>query len=293
MKKIQLIAPASFVPNLKKEQLDFLQKEFRKINYELCYTPHIFEEKYFLAGNDSVRLKELENAFYSKDIDAILAIRGGEGSMRLLDKMDYKKIQKHPKPFIGFSDITALQNALWKKIKVPTYTGFVGTFGFKKLPPKSLKNLKICLENKIQKISIKPIHSGKAEGILLGGNLTAFCALLGTPYLPDMKGNILLLEEVGEPAYRLDRLFNQLRLSGVLDQISGLVLGDMTAGLEKQAKHLANQIIKDHLNSIKCPVVFLKDYSHAQKNALLPIGVQAKIDTTKNILTLDKVKIFH
>lgn len=210
--------------------------------------------------------------------------------MRLLDKLDYKKIKRYPKPFIAFSDITALQNALWTKIKMPSYTGFVGWFGFQKISPKVLENLKSCLDNQVQKISVKTIRSGKAEGILLGGSLTVFCALLGTPFFPNMKGNILLLEEVGEPAYRLDRLLNQLHLSGVFDKISGLVLGDMTAGLKDQSKRLANQIVKEHISRLKCPVVSLSDYSHERKNIVLPIGVNAQIN--KNILLLDKVKNF-
>ena len=292
MKKIQLIAPATFVPNLQKEQLESLKKEFQKMGYDLFYTPRIFEKKYFLCGSDNVRLKELEQAFCDPNTDAILAIRGGEGSMRLLDKLDYKKIKKHPKPFIGFSDTTALQNALWTKAKMPSYTGFVGTFGFPKISPKMFQNLKLCLNNQIRQIPIKTIRSGKAKGTLLGGSLGVFCALLGTPFFPDMKDNVLLLEEVAEPAYRLDRLFNQLHLSGVFDQISGLVLGDMTAGLKDQAKRLANQIIKEHLSVLKCPIVSIPDYSHARKGTILPIGANVQIDTAKNILSLDKVKEF-
>ena len=292
MKKIQLVAPASFVPNLKKKQLDFLSNELKKIGYELCYTSRLFEKKYFLAGNDEIRLKDLQEAFFNPNTDAILAIRGGEGSMRLLDKLDYKKIQQHSKPLIAFSDITALQNALWTKIKMPSYTGFVGCFGFQKIAPKVLKSLKNCLDNQSQKIAVKTIRSGKTEGILLGGSLTVLCALLGTPFFPKMQGNILLLEEVAEPAYRLDRFLNQLYLSGVFNEISGLVLGDMTAKLKNQDKRLANQIIKEHLSNLKCPVVSLPDYSHACKGIVLPIGVKAKINTSKNILLLDKVEIF-
>lgn len=292
MKNIQLIAPASFVPNLKKEQLEYLGEQLKKLGYNLHYTPRFFEKKYFFSGSDEIRLNDFEQAFYNPDVDAVLAIRGGEGSMRLLNKINYKKIKNHPKIFIGFSDITVLQNALWTKAKMPSYTGFVGWFGLQKISPKTLQYLKLCLNNQIQRIPVKTIRSGKAEGILLGGNLTAFCALLGTPFFPNLENNILLLEEVKEPAYRLDRLLNQLRLSGVFDKISGLVLGDMTAGLKNQDKRLANQIIKDHVSSLKCPVVSLMDYSHALKNAILPIGTNVQINTAKNILLLDRVKNF-
>ena len=244
MKNIQLIAPASHVPNLKKQDLEYLAKQLEKLGYRLCYTKHLFEKKYFWAGSDQTRLTDLEEAFSNPQVDAILALRGGEGSMRLLDKIDYAKIKKHPKPFIGFSDITALQNALWTKAKVPSYTGFVASFGLSNLSQKVIQNLKKCLENKTYQVPVKTIQKGKAQGILIGGSLSCLTALLGTPFFPDMTGHILLLEEVGEPAYRLDRLLSQLYLAGVFNQISGLVLGDMTAGLKTPNKRLANQIIK-------------------------------------------------
>ncbi len=293
MKNIQLIAPASYVPNLKKEIIEVLSEQLKKLDYHLCYTKYLFEKKYFLAGNDPIRLADLEQAFTNPKIDAILAIRGGEGTLRLLDKLDYQKIKKHPKPFIGFSDTTLLQNALFKKIKLPSYTGFVGKFGFQKLSPKTFQNLNLALQNKIRQYTVKTVHSGKAQGILLGGNLNSFCALLGTPYCPDMKGNILVLEEVSEPAYRLDRMLNQLKLAGIFHQISGLILGDMTAGLSTAEKYLANMIIKDVVSTIKCPIVRLNDYSHTHKKVILPLGVHAKIDTTQNILSLDKIEKFN
>lgn len=290
MKNIQLIAPAAFVPNMGKDDLEYLSKQFKKLDCQVYYTDSLFEKKYFLAGDDNTRLNDLEQAFINPKNDFILAIRGGGGSLRLLDKINYSKLKRHPKILIGFSDITVLQNALWEKIKLPSYTGFVGWFGFQKMSPTLLKNLDLCLKNKSRKIPIRTINSGKAQGILLGGNLTAFCSLLGTPYFPKMKGNILLLEEVKEPAYRLDRLINQLYLAGVFNNISGLILGDMTAGLKDQEKKLALQVIKNLLSRLKCPVVSLNGYSHDYKKIVLPIGGKAQIDTTKNILLLDKIE---
>ena len=292
MKNIQMIAPASYVPSLNSVQLDLLAAQFKKIGYNLCFSDFLFEKQYFLAGCDEIRLKDLENAFLNPRIDAVLALRGGEGSMRLLDKIDYKKIKRHPKIFIGFSDTTAFQNALWKKAKIPSYTGFVGRFGFSKINPQMLKNLKLCLENKIRSVELKTIQGKNAQGILLGGNLSVFCALFGTPFLPDLKNNVLLLEEANEPAYHLDRMFNQLHLSGTFNKISALILGDMTAGLNPKDKQLADKIIKDHLSKIKCPIFSLKNYSHVRKNALLPIGVKVKINSKQNLLLLDKIKNF-
>ena len=195
MKNIQLIAPASYVPNLTKNELSTLKKQLEQIDIKVNYTDNLFKEKFFWAGEDKIRLNELENAFLNDDTDAILALRGGEGSMRLLDKIDYHKLKKNNKPLFGFSDITALQNALWKKAKIQSFTGFLGCYGTKKITPTLFKNLKLALNNKIEQIPTKTIKSGKADGILLGGNLTTFTALLGTPYMPKMNNNILLLEE--------------------------------------------------------------------------------------------------
>ncbi len=292
MKNLQLIAPASQLPNLKKNNLELLKNNLKRLNYNLNYTNYLFEKKYFLAGKDKIRLADFENAFYNKDIHCVLALRGGEGCMRLLDKIDYQKIKENPKILLGFSDVTALQNALWRKAKIQSFTGFLGCYGTKKISSGLFKNLKLALNNKIEQIPTKKITSGKAEGILLGGNLTTFTALLGTPYMPEMKNNILLLEEVNEPAYRLDRMFNQLRLAGIFNKISGLILGDMTAGLKPKDKKMAQAIIKDQISQIKCPIIQIPKYSHHNGQIILPIGVKVKIDTDKNYLYLDKLKNF-
>jgi muramoyltetrapeptide carboxypeptidase len=292
MKNIQLIAPSSQLANLKKTDLKVLENLLKKLNYNLNYTNYLFEKKYFLAGEDKTRLADFENAFYDKNIHCVLALRGGEGCMRLLDKIDYQKIKENPKVLFGFSDITALQNALWKKSKLQSFTGFLGKDGLHKISPTLLKNLKSALNNQISKIPFKTIKSGNATGILLGGNMTVFTALLGTPYMPEMKNNILLLEEVNESAYRLDRMFNQLRLAGIFDKISGLILGDMTANLKPKDKKMAQAIIKDQLSQIKCPIIQIPKYSHHNGQIILPIGVKAQIDTNQGYLFLDKIKNF-
>ena len=135
MKNIQLIAPASHVPNLQKTDLLTLEKQLNDLNIQLNYTKQLFKKKLFLAGSDEIRLSEFENAFKNKNVNFVLALRGGEGCMRLLNKIDYNLIKKNAKPFLGFSDTTALQNALWHKSKVQSFTGFIGRYGFKKIPP--------------------------------------------------------------------------------------------------------------------------------------------------------------
>ena len=292
MKNIQLIAPASHVPNLQKTDLLTLEKQLNDLNIQLNYTKQLFKKKLFLAGSDETRLSEFENAFKNKNVNFVLALRGGEGCMRLLDKIDYQKIKENPKVLFGFSDITALQNALWKKAKLQSFTGFLGKDGLHEVSPTLLKNLKSALNNQISKIPFKTIKSGNANGILLGGNMTVFTALLGTPYMPEMQNNILLLEETNESAYRLDRMFNQLRLAGIFDKISGLILGDMTANLKPKDKKMAQAIIKDQLSQIKCPIVQIEKYSHHNGQIILPIGVKAKIDTNQGYLFLDKIKNF-
>ncbi len=292
MKNIQLIAPGSQLPSLKKNDLKALDNLLKKLNYNLNYTDQLFKKKFFLAGDDQTRLTDFENAFYDKNVHCVLALRGGEGCMRLLDKINYQKIKENPKVLFGFSDITALQNALWKKTKLQSFTGFLGKDGLHKISPTLLKNFKSALNNQIQQIPFKTIKSGKATGILLGGNMTVFTALLGTPYMPEMKNNILLLEEGNEPAYRLDRMFNQLRLAGIFDKINGLILGDMTACLKPKDKKMAQKIIKDQLSQIKCPVIQVAKYSHQNGQLILPIGVRTTINTDKKYFQLDKIKNF-
>ena len=290
MKKIKIIAPSSYVPGLKWEQLEKVSDLFKKFEYNFNYGKYLFEKKYFLAGSDSERLADLMNAFLDKKTDVIMVLRGGAGSLHLLDKIDYKVLSKNKKPFFGFSDSTALQNAFYKKAELPSFSGFWLRDAFDGLSALTKKTLVRCLKNEPQTYKVPFLSEGKASGILLGGNMRGFVSLLGTPYFPDMTDKILILEEVGEAPYQLDNMFMQLRLAGVFDKIKGLILGDFSrVGTPKDEKML-NDMIKEYFSDMPYPVARFKKYSHEKDHVVIPFGGMVHLDSKKRIISLDKLK---
>lgn len=291
MKNIRLITPSSGIKDLSENDLIQLSKQLQKLGGQLTYSKKVFNSPCsFLATPDEERLSELEQAFTDAQTDMILPLRGGGGLTRLLDKINYDVIKHYPKILFGFSDTTALQNALLTKTGLITYSGFLARYGFKKISPKLKESLKKIFKNQKQEVKIVPITQGKAKGPLIGGNLTVFLSLLGTPYFPDPQDKILILEEVGEAPYRLDRMLCQLKMAGVFSKIKGLILGQMGANMSPSIKKEIRKLCLSYFDSQKYPVVFLKEYSHEKPNIILPIGGLVVLDTKKSILTLDKTK---
>ncbi len=291
MKNIELIAPSSGIPDLKETQLKILKKELTSLNLNLVCSSCLLKKSFsFLSAPDTDRLSALENAFTNDKTQIILPIRGGYGSARLLDKINYHLIKQHPKMLLGFSDTTALQNALFTKAGLVSYSGFLACYGLKKISLGLKENLKKTLENKKQTFKITPLTKGKVQGTLVGGNLSVFLSLLSTPYFPNMKDKILVLEEVNEAPYKIDRMLNQLKLAGVFTKVRGVILGDMSARVNPSDKKEIHKICLSYFASAPYPVGILSTYSHAKPTIILPIGGEVVLDTKKSILTLDKRK---
>lgn len=290
MKNIKIIAPSSYMPGLTREKLQALTPFFQKLKYNMNYGKYLFEKKYFLSGTDKERLCDLMDAFKDEKTDAIVALRGGAGLLHLLDKIDYDFISKHQKPLFGFSDTTALQNALFEKAKLPSFSGFLIKDLLEGISPLTKKTLIKCLKNEKQVFKVPFLSKGKASGILLGGNCRVFTSLIGTPYFPDMKDKILILEEVGEAPYRLDNMFMQLRLSGVFDKIKGLVLGDFSRVGNQKDEKMLQSMIKEYFSDMPYPVAGFKKYSHEKEHVVIPVGGMVHLDSTKGTITLDKIK---
>ena len=272
------------------EDLERVCRHFKKLNYDFKYGKYLFEKKYFLAGKDSERLSDLMDAFSDSKVDAVAVLRGGAGSLHLLDKIDYKVISKNKKPFFGFSDSTAIQNAFYEKAGMSSFSGFWVKDAFDGVSPLTKKTLNQCLKNEAQIYKVPFLSKGKASGILLGGNMRVFVSLLGTPYFPDMTDKILILEDVGEAPYKIDDMFMQLRLAGVFNKIKGLILGDFSrVGTPKDEKIL-NDMIKEYFSDMPYPVVRFKNYSHEKNHVVIPLGEMVHLDSQKGIFKLDKLK---
>ena len=209
LKKMAIISQSSFTSEYDEQKVRLALKSF---GYEPVYGENVFEYNRFLAGSDDKRAEDVMWAFTDKTIDAVMTLRGGYGSARLLDKLDYKQIAKHKKPFFGFSDATALQLALWQKSKLISYSGLQASFLQDKLKEPMKESFKAFLSGKkVVWTDLTPVTAAKAKGVLIGGTLSLIVSLIGTPYEPDFKKAILVLEDVGEEPYRVDRMLSQLR----------------------------------------------------------------------------------
>ena len=248
----------------------------------------------FLAGPDTDRLDELNALLGRDDLDAIVCVRGGYGVLRLLPNLDYAAARSHPKLVVGYSDITALQFALYAKAGLPSLSGPMVAPDWPDLDAESEAQFWHLAEGGTGEIvgpggeALTGVRPGRAEGVLLGGNLTMICALLGTPYLPEMDGAILFLEEVGESPYRIDRLFAQLKLAGVLPKLGGLVLGAFTgADPPKNRPSLSlDAVLDDYTCALPYPDARGLVYGHMRTKSTLPVGVRARLDVDGDAATL-------
>ncbi|HSP87847.1 MAG TPA: LD-carboxypeptidase, partial [Ignavibacteriaceae bacterium] len=246
----------------------------------------------YLAGNDEQRVEDIHDMFRDNEVKAIICTRGGYGSPRLLDKIDYKLIARHPKIFVGYSDITALQMAILEKTGLITFAGpmlavdlynSVNKYTEEFFWSLVTSNKKLGKINFPENEKVYPIVKGTAKGRIIGGNLATFLSLAGTKYLPDLKNKILLLEEISEAPYRVDRMFNQLRLMGAFNKISALIIGAFTdcneVDSEKRTLTLG-EVISDYLDNLRKPVIYNFMHGHITQKITIPFGGNFKINSS-------------
>jgi muramoyltetrapeptide carboxypeptidase len=275
---IGVVAPAGPItqPELQ-SGLDLIES----YGFHVLLAPHIYDRESYLAGKDETRLNDFHAMLRNKDIQAILCARGGYGSLRLLDKIDFDLIRKNPKIIVGYSDITALLLAVYHRTRLVTFHGPL----VKDLAGERVQDLEFLLQmitsNGLFQLDLaqgEALVHGKAKGFLLGGNLTLICHLLGTPFMPSMKGAILFIEEKGEPLYRIDRLLTQLRLCGQLDHIKGLIVGNFQDCADIAS---INHLVLDILAGFRIPICAGLPIGHGMQNIPLPIGLPVIMDTQK------------
>lgn len=293
---VALIAPSSppseeklvkAISNL--ESLGFNIKEGKSLRSQYGY----------LAGTDEARLSDLHWAFEDDSVDAVWCVRGGYGASRLLPKIDYRLIRKHPKPFIGFSDVTALHLAIHARCGLVCFHGPVAVSDF---PEFTLQHFKAVVMNgtdnhvieaPIDKLAgdeyqAATISPGTAKGQLTGGNLTLLSALVGTPFAPVFSKKIVFIEEVGEQPYRIDRMLTQLLQGTDLSKAAGIALGvfsDCQAKQERLSLSLMDTL-RDRLGKLQIPVVYGMPVGHVALQATLPYGILAELDASAQKLTL-------
>ncbi|HWW31882.1 MAG TPA: LD-carboxypeptidase [Steroidobacteraceae bacterium] len=253
--------------------------------YDVRYQPAILERQRYLAGSDGRRLAELSDALLDPAIEAVFCARGGYGSTRLLRQLSTLELAA-PKPLVGFSDITALHFWL-QSLGIMSIHGPVLT-QLGQLPAQTRQRLFGLLESTTPAAPLRGSEAyvpGVAEGPLLGGTLSVVTRLLGTPYLPSLEGAILLLEDVGERPYRLDRMWMHLDLAGVLRQVRGIALGSFTNCEEKDADYSAADVLRELATAAGLPCVAGFPIGHGAVNEPVPLGARVRLDAGARSLT--------
>ncbi len=265
---------------------------------------HLLDRHGYLAGTDKDRAEDINTMFADPQVSAIFTLRGGWGCNRLLDLIDYKMVAKHPKILMGYSDITGLLLALNAKTGLVTFHGPVGTSTWNEFSTNyvrkllfnaeafSMENPRETGDNLTQtEDRVLTINGGTAKGKLLGGNLSVLTAMVGSDYLPDFKGNILFVEDVREDIYRIDRMLTQLKLAGILGQVSGFIFGKCSdCGPGRTANGFGSltleEVFDDHIKPLGVPAWYGSMIGHIDKKFTIPLGIEAQIDANIGRISL-------
>ncbi len=288
---VGLITPGSYAPP------SAVQKSVRNLQdlgLRVRKGRYLTAKRGYNAGTDEQRLEDLHSMFADPQIKAIWCVRGGYGCTRLLPLIDYDLIRRHPKILIGFSDITALSNAIYQRTGL---VGFHGPLGSSTIDAYAAGHIRALLFEGVNEHSIdlqghpnaknknnyssKTFRAGVASGILAGRNLSVLVAMAGTPYAFRASNTLLFLEDVGEKPYRVDRMLTQFRQSTAMDQINGIALGifhDCEPDPEDESLSL-EETLEDRLAKLQKPVQYGYPFGHIKYQCVLPVGINANLDT--------------
>lgn len=286
--RVALIAPAG--PLATNAELDCAVANARALGWEPVIGASALARQGYLAGSDRDRLADLNGALADRSIDGIWCLRGGYGCMRVLDGIDYDALRRRPKAIIGYSDITALHLALAARARVvsfhgPTARGTLTEFSRDSLARAVAQQADACGVAATARV----LRGGRASGRVIGGNLALVSALVGTPYAAELEGAVLVLEDVNEPVYRIDRMVRQLRLSGALGRCSALLFGAFTErGVEDDENNAAalHEVLAECADVVRGPVLSGVPVGHVADQWTLALGARCEVDADECRVTL-------
>lgn len=297
---VGLAAPASNAAE--DEDIRFAIELLQSLGFKAKPAAHLYERDYYLAGKDRDRAADINELFADRNVDAIFCLRGGYGTPRILPYIDFDAIARNPKVIMGYSDITALINAIYARTGLITFHGPVLSRNWSGY---SVRNMDSVLQDAGTDIKlaqpplfdtrrgqvedrnrVSVLHGGRSSGRLIGGNLSLMCRLLGTPYCPDFRGKILFLEDIGESPYRIDGMLTQLRLAGKLQELAGLVFGKFTETEFEGNSFSVEEVLRDRSADLGIPVLRGLMIGHIHQLATVPVGAMATLDTESKHLVL-------
>jgi len=297
---VGLVTPASNVPE--DQDLQTAMDLVRSLGFSAKPSANLFSRTAYLAGTDEERADDLNAMFADPEVDAIFCVRGGYGSGRLLRYLDYDVIAKNPKIIMGYSDITAILNAIYLRTGLITYHGPIAGGNFSAYTYDQYNRVLVdpsetAIIGELPEFAARPgvvdwtnrltsIVAGSAEGHLVGGNLSLLVTLLGTPFEPNFDGAILFLEDVDEPPYSVDRMLTHLWMSGKLEQVAGVVLGKFTDGDYDSNTFSMEQVMRDRFEPLGIPTLRGAMIGHIDDKTVVPIGIQARLDVDRGTLKL-------
>ncbi|MFU8792493.1 MAG: GNAT family N-acetyltransferase [Acholeplasmataceae bacterium] len=268
-------------------------EKLKSLGFSVVVAPHCLDSHFdYLAGYDKDRIDDIHALYQDPKVDMLMAMKGGYGTPRIADHLDYALIKKHPKPLIGFSDVTLLLNLIYYHTEQVSYHGpmVVGDFTYDFNEKSYQSFLDVTLKNEhitydfSNETSVKTITKGITEGILVGGNLTLLCVLIQMVDRSYFKDKILLIEEVNESIYRIDRMLNMLRVAGVFNQIKGLIVGTLSLK-NKPDNNKAYQLFKETCGHLDIPFIYHLPFGHEKNRLTCPIGSHMILDATNKTIT--------
>jgi muramoyltetrapeptide carboxypeptidase len=242
---------------------------------------HALARTGYFAGADEARASDLNEALRDRRIDGVWCLRGGYGAIRVLDRIDWSALRGHPKPILGYSDVTALHGAIARQAGIvsyhaPTARTMLSAFSRASLERAVSRGEDSCGVAEHARV----LRPGRARGRLEGGNLAVFAALVGTPYLPPLEGAILVLEDINEAVYRVDRMLAQLRLAGALHGVRAIVFGQCTNCPEEadDGARTLDDVVLELADWLRVPCLAGVPIGHVAEQWTLPLGRMAELE---------------
>ena len=289
--RVALVSPAG--PLRGEADLHRAQENARALGWVPVVGAHAMARDGYLAGTDGDRLADLNAALTDDAIDAVWCARGGYGAMRILDQVDYAALRRRPKPIIGYSDVTALHAAIGTRCEIVTFHGPTARASLTPFSRTSLGHALAGGDPCGTASDAITLHAGRARGRLVGGNLALLCALAGTPYAPDYHDGILIIEDVNEAIYRIDRMLTQLRLAGSLSMCRGIVFGQFTdVPTDSPEESVGARALADVLGEVAValgvPCISGAPIGHVADQWTVPLGADAELDANERALRILK-----